>query len=148
MIFDRTNQDVIEANSIYRNKVGVVDLTEEDERILERGRLTISTINRIETAQDDVRNMANERGYYGIGHFNKEWTYNDWFYEEDLVRLIDIYEDITKAFIFPYVAPFRPSERFLYATFNALEKILQDAMDVIGQIDAYVRECDTFYCGE
>ena len=65
MIFDRTAADVEEAIRIRKEKVQKMqDLTEEEINILERGTLTINTLNRIEEKQEELKNLFEQDFYF------------------------------------------------------------------------------------
>ena len=60
MIFDRTASDVDAAIKIRDEKVkSYQELTEEDVDILERGFITLNTINRIEEKQSELKSLLN-----------------------------------------------------------------------------------------
>ena len=61
MIFDRTQNDVDAAISLRNKKVkGFESLTSEEINTLERGTITINTLNRIENKQMELANLFSQ----------------------------------------------------------------------------------------
>ena len=86
MIFDRTQNDVDTAILLRNTKVKKFEtLTESDIATLEKGRLTINTLNRIETKQEELKNLFNDMGYWNTPTTNKLWSENDIFNIDELI---------------------------------------------------------------
>lgn len=151
MIFDRTQADVDEARKIRDEKVKTFQsLTESEITTLERGLMTINTINRIEEKQDELKNLLNELGYYDTDIDNKTWdtTEDEFFCEDDFQRIIDNEKILRKAFFVYTNTPEVPDISFYYGDINALEKILVDLDVMINDVKSNYRECGAYECGE
>ena len=148
MIFDRTIQDVENAIRI-RDEVKNGGSITDDERItLERGFLTLETLNRIEEKQTELKELLNDIGYWNTDFTNTEWVTSDVFGETDLQRIIDN-EDVLKNAFFVYEnTPQTPNASYHYENINALEKILYDLEEMINDVKTNFRYCNTFECGE
>lgn len=150
MITDRTQNDVDNALKIRYEKVKAFQtLSEDDVNTLERGTLTINTLNRIEQKQDELKNLFNAMGYWNTGITNKiDWTSNDVFYEKDFQRIIDNENVLKRAFFTIADIPKTPDISFHYEDINSLEKILYDLDVMINDVKSNYRICGTFECGE
>ena len=149
MIYDRTQTDVDEAARIRREKVqNFRELTENDVLILERGTLTVNTLNRIETKQEELKNLFNDMGYWNTPITNKVWGENDIFNVDDFQRIIDNTNVLRNAFFVYKNTPNTPPISYHYNNMNALEKILHDLDVMINDVKSNYKECGTFVCGE
>lgn len=150
MITDRTQEDVDSAVRIRTNKVKTfISLTEEEQTTLERGMITINTLNRIEEKQAELKNLLNTIGYWNINITNKtDWSDNDIFYEEDFRRILDNENILKKAFFVYKNTPETPDISFGYEDINSIEKILYDLDVMLNDVKSHYRECGNFECGE
>lgn len=149
MIFDRTQNDVDTAIILRREKVQTFqELTESEIAILEKGTLTINTLNRIETKQEELKNLFNEIGYWNTPIPNKVWGENDIFNVDDFRQIIDNANVLRKAFFVYKATPNTPPISYHYNDINALEKILYDLDVMINDVKSNYRECGTFESGE
>ena len=149
MIFDRTQNDVDTAILLRNTKVKKFEtLTESDIATLEKGMLTINTLNRIETKQEELKNLFNEIGYWNTPITNKAWGENDIFNVNDFQRIIDNTNILRRAFFVYKDTPNTPSISYYWDDINSLEKILYDLDVMINDVKSNYRECGTFYCGE
>lgn len=150
MITDRTQADVDKALEIRDEKVKVFKtLSEDDINTLERGTITINTLNRIENKQDELKNLFNDMGYWNTNIITKtDWVNGDIFYKEDFQRIINN-ENILRIAFFAYSdTPKTPDISFHYEDINSLEKILEDLDIMINDVKSNYLECGTFECGE
>lgn len=150
MITDRTQNDVDNALKIRDEKVKAFQaLSEDDVNTLERGTLTINTLNRIEEKQDELKNLLNDMGYWNTAITNKpDWAYSDIFTKVDFQRIIDN-ENVLKEAFFTYKdTPNTPNISFHYEDINYLEKILVDLDVMINDVKSNYHICGTFECGE
>lgn len=150
MITDRTQADIDNALEIRYNKVKKFqDLTEDDVTTLERGMITINTLNRIEQKQVELKELINGLEYWNTNITSKtDWVYTDIFTETDFQRIIDN-ENILRNGFFTYKAtPNTPKISFHFEDLNALEKILVDLEVMINDVKSNYRECGNFECGE
>lgn len=149
MIFDRTKSDVISAKNIRANKVQkFIELTESERETLERGMVTANTLNRIESKQAELKIKFDDMGYYGSNISNKTWQSQDIFNELELERIFKNNGILRDAFLVFKNTPQNPVAKYGYEEFNFLEKILFDLEAMVSEVEKYIRECDTFYCGE
>ena len=149
MIYDRTIADVEGAQVIIETKVkAFLPLTEDEINTLERGVMTIGTLNRIEAKQNEVKQLLNKEGYYGGAFENKTWEVGDYFMESDLVRLAN-----NTALLRKYIAvysntPQSPKAEYHFEEINKMEKILVDLEQIVAEMKTKYRRCNTFRCGE
>ena len=149
MIFDRTQNDVDTAILIRNTKVKKFEaLTESDINYLERGTITINTLNRIEEKQEDLKGILNDMGYWNTPITNKVWGENDIFNVVDFQRIIDNTNVLRQAFFTYKYTPNTPPISYHYNDINALEKILYDLDVMINDVKSHYRECGTFESGE
>ena len=161
MIFDRTQNDVDTARILRETKVkfdpitmqpiNPEALTESEIATLEKGTITINTLNRIENKQDELKNLFNDMGYWNTPITNKQWTENDIFDnngERDFQRILDNTNVLRQALFVYKATPNTPPVSYHYNDINALEKILYNLDVMINDVKSNYRECGTFECGE
>lgn len=151
MIIDRIQADVDEAIKIRNEKVKTFQaLTESEITTLERGTMTINTLNRIEGKQAELKNLFNELGYWNTADVKckTDWKYTDIFRDEDFQRIIDNENILRKAFFVYTDTPGTPDISFHYEDINSLEKILVDLDVMINDVKSNYRECGNYNCGE
>ena len=149
MIFDRTQNDVDTAIILRREKVQKFqELSESEIATLEKGTLTINTLNRIESKQDELKNLFNDMGYWNTPITNKTWGENDIFNVDEFQRILDNTNILRQAFFVYKATPNTPPISYYWDDINALEKILNDLDVMINDVKSNYRECGTFYCGE
>lgn len=149
MIFDRTQNDVDTAIVLRREKVKKFQkLTESEIATLEKGMLTINTINRIESKQEELKNLFHNMGYWNTPITNKTWGDNDIFYVDDFQRILDNTNVLRQAFFVYKATPNTPQISYYWDDINALEKILNDLDVMINDVKSNYRECGTFESGE
>lgn len=150
MIFDRTAADVEEAIRIRKEKVQKMqDLTEEEINILERGTLTINTLNRIEEKQEELKNLFEQDFYFVDKIQHKKWNYEDYFKQSDFDRILFNLEMLCKAYFVYASTPNIPGGNYRkYQTINDAEKILNDLDVMISDVKSHYRECGMYTCGE
>ena len=113
MIFDRTQNDVDTAILLRDTKVKKFEtLTESEIATLEKGMLTINTLNRIETKQEELKNLFNEIGYWNTSIINKTWGENDIFNVDEFQRILDNTNILRQAF-FVYKSTFFSNISFM-----------------------------------
>ena len=149
MIFDRTQNDVDTAILLRDTKVKKFEtLTESEIATLEKGTLTINTLNRIETKQEELKNLFNDMGYWNTPITNKTWGENDIFNADEFPRIIDNTNVLRQAFFVYKATPNTPPISYYWDDINSLEKILYDLDVMINDVKSNYRECGTFECGE
>ena len=149
MIFNRTKQDVQNAVKIRDEKIkSFQEITAEEEAILNRGMLTVQTLNRIEQKQEDLKNLFNEMGYWNTPVENKQWSTNQLFNEVEFNRIVNNANVLRGAFFVFNNTPLTPPVSYYYEDINALEKILFDLGEMVDDVQSHYRECGAFECGE
>lgn len=149
MIFDRTQNDVDTAILLRDTKVKKFEtLTESEIATLEKGMLTINTLNRIEAKQEELKNLFNDIGYWNTSITNKTWSENDIFNADEFQRIINNTNVLRQAFFVYKATPNTPPISYHYNDINALEKILYDLDVMINDVKSNYRECGTFESGE
>ena len=150
MIFDRTQNDVDTAILLRDTKVKKFEtLTESEIATLEKGTLTINTLNRIENKQEELKNLFNEIGYWNTPISTRQWAYADIFEGTQFDRILNNLEILIKAFFIYKNTPNVPDNNYRkYQTINDVEKILYDLDVMINDVKSHYRECGTFESGE
>jgi hypothetical protein len=149
MIFDRTKNDVDAAIQLREEKVKTFkNLTEEDIAVLERGMMTINTLNRIEQKQIELKSAINDMGYWDAEISNKYWQAQMIFNSLDFKRIVENTKLLKAAFFEYKNTPKVISVSYHYENINSIEKILFDIDQMINEIKLQYRECGDFICGE
>lgn len=149
MIYNRTSLDITAAKEIRANKVQkFLQLTDEEIETLERGMLTINTLNRIESKQEELKEMFAEMGYLNIKIEVKQWTNDEMFYDADFERIINNTNSLKEAFFTYRDTPLTPAPKYYFTNINDLEKILFDLEKMVNDVKNHYRECGNFECGE
>lgn len=157
MIVNRTQLDVDKARQIREEKIKLdkngkpknsEPLTADEELTLEKGMLTINTLNRIENKQSELVNMINSLGYWNTNILNKTWSLGDIFNESDFNRILKNENNLINAFFVYNNTPELPNMFLNYIDANSVEKILYDFDTIINDIKVNYRECGNYTCGE
>ena len=149
MIFDRGQDDVVNAAKIRKEKVQQFqELTQDDIDTLERGMLTINVLNRIENKQNELKTLLNEIGYWNTPISNKTWNYTQIFDIREFTRLINNANILRTAFFTYKTTPNIPPITYHYTTLNNLEQILYDIDNMITDVKSLYKECGAYECGE
>ena len=149
MIFDRTQADISAAISLRSEKVQKFkELTESEIATLEKGTMTINTLNRIENKQTELKALFNEMGYWNTPITNKVWTVTQIFNADEFQRIIDNTNILRDAFFVYKGTPNTPPISYHFEDINSLEKILYDLDVMINDVKSLYRECGTFESGE
>nr|DAG28536.1 MAG TPA: hypothetical protein [Caudoviricetes sp.] len=147
MIFDRTQTDVNTAKTLIETKVKkFITLTDAETATLERGTLTINTLNRIENKLAELQTLLNSMGYFTEEFTSTTWTYSDYFHQADFDKMLNSLNKLKNAF-FVSVTDVPNDNYRQYQTINAVEKILYDIERLIGVMKNNYRKCGTFECG-
>lgn len=150
MIFDRTQTDIENAVKIRAEKLQKnLPLTESEISTLEKGTLTINTLNRIENKQNELKNLFNQIGYWNTRIQNKSWSYEDFFLQEDFDRILVNLDVLRNAFFAYKDTPKTPSGNYRdYQIINCVEKILHDLDVMISDVKSQYKRCGIYRCGE
>lgn len=149
MIIDRTQADVDMALKIRAEKIQkFLELGESDITQLERGFLTINTLNRIEEKQQELKNLFNSDAYF-VENFNSQfWTYTDYFKQADFDRILDNLSKLKQAYFVYSTTPQVTDDNYRkYQTINAVEHILNDLDLMISDVKSHYRQCGDTECG-
>lgn len=148
MIYDRTQTDVDNAISIRENKVQkFIEPTTAEKVTLERGLLTINTLNRIENKQKSLKGLFNKAGYYP-NVTSKTWVTGGIFRKEDFQRIIDNEKSLVNSFYVFDDTPNVPEVSSSYKDLNSIEKILYDLDLMYTKLQINWLKCGTIQCGE
>jgi hypothetical protein len=149
MIYDRTIEDVILSKEIRKNKIQKGEiLNQEDIYILERGTITINTLNRIERKQEELKQLLTAAGYRNVEIINREWGYLDFFDKDNFERILSNLNILKRAFFVYYNTPDVPLMSYNYENINDMEKILYDIEEILINMQNKYRHCGEFQCGE
>lgn len=159
MIFDRTQNDVDTAIRLIKEKVkfdpvtmqpiNPEALTETEIATLEKGTLTINTLNRIEIKQEELKNLFGEMGYWNTPINNKTWKFTEIFNEQDFFRILNNLDVLINSFFIYKDTPNIPDNNYRkYQTINDVEKILDDLDIMINDVKSKYKRCGTFRCRE
>lgn len=148
MIYDRTQQD-IDAATLIRKKLQVGEvLTDSDIEQLQRGCLTIETLNRIEQKQAELKGLLNSLGYWNTESVLSDlWSYEKIFKQEDFNRILRNLSSLRESFYVYYNTPAIQDSNFSkFETINAVERILSDMESVVNEIKNNFRFCGVSEC--
>lgn len=148
MIFDRTISDVRKAEDIRRNKVQKrATLTDADITALERGTLSLDTLNRVELKQAELAQTLTKMGY-PVACVNHAWADTNIFDEAEFLRICDNNANLRRAFFVFKNTPADAVPMYRYDQINALEHILYDLEQMITFTKLHYRRCGNYRCGE
>ena len=148
MVTDRTQTDVDNAKVIISSIKAGVTPTEAQKATLERGTLTITVINRIESAEADLKDLFDGYGINAGEITTKAWTSEEIFDADAYGRILDNLRAFKNAFcVFPST-PAIPSPDYHYAVINNIEKILEDLYTLIDGMAAMFVYSGEIYAGE
>ena len=149
MIFDRTQADIDRAIDIRANKVQKnIELSKSDIAQLERGFLTINTLNSIENKQQELKNLFNSDAYFVKDFENRVWTYTDYFKQADFDRILNNLNKLKKAyFVYSTTSLVSDDNYRRYQTINAVEHILHDLDVMLSDLKSHYRQCGDTECG-
>lgn len=127
MIFDRTQNDVDTAILLRDTKVkNFESLTESEIATLEKGTLTINTLNRIESKISELNSLLETLGYVPLDIVIKNWEYTDIFSGDEFSRIVANVGMLRAAIPVMKDTPDTPLAEYYYSNINDLEKILYD----------------------
>lgn len=151
MIFNRTQEDVNNAIKIREEKIKkFISLTDEELAILERGIITINTLNRIEDKQEELKNLFEEAGY-NLDIIIKKWEVKDFFTELDWQNWFDNFQTIKENIPLYDNMPEIPNATNLkidYKIMNDIEKFLYLVEEIYKKIKSMYVYSGTIYSGQ
>lgn len=149
LVYNRTAQDVENAIKIRSEKVQKFqELSAEDIKVLERGMITLNTLNRIEDKQDELRTILNNMGYWDTPVVSKNWDYTQIFDKAEFERILKNLDILRNAFYVYSDTPKTPKVSYKFDDINAIEKILYDLEEMTNYVKNNYRECGDFECGQ
>jgi hypothetical protein len=147
VIFDRTQNDVDTAIVLRNTKVkSFADLTNEEVVMLERGTITINTLNRIENKQQDIVELFSNLSI-NVNIKNKNWEEAQIFNRAEFQRILDNLNVLVKSFCVYSNTPNIPKISYHFEDINAIEKILFDLEELYNKALKSFVYCGTTYCG-
>lgn len=148
MIYNRTQQDIDAAVLIRKKLQGGENLTDSDIEKLQRGCLTIETLNRIEQKQTELKGLLNSLGYWNTeGLLSDFWSYEKIFKQEDFDRILRNLSLLRESFYVYSNTPMVPDSNFTkFETINAVEHILNDMESMVNEIKSNFRFCGVSEC--
>ena len=147
MIFDRTQEDVDTAVRLRNEKVKVFkNLTSEEINTLERGTITINTLNRIENKQQEIKELFSNIAI-NVDIENKNWEENQIFDKTEFQRILDNLNVLVKSFCVYSNTPNVPKISYHFEDINAIEKILSDLEELYNKALKSFLYCGITYCG-
>lgn len=151
MIYDRTENDVKNAYELRKKITGGAALSDDEKELLERGTLTLHTLNRIENKVKELKAIINSIGYYGDECKLKdgEWDYSDDFKREDFLRIRACVNGLKDAFYVATGATDEIGTNYLtYETINRTEKTLFELEKEIGVVKSLFKRCGNARSGK
>ena len=149
LVYNRTAQDVQNAQKIRAEKVQKNEiLTASDIETLEKGTITINTLNRIENKQDELKEILNNMGYWNTPIVRKNWGYEQIFDKAEFERILKNLDILRDAFYVYSDTPKTPKVSYKFDDINAIEKILYDLEEMSNYVKNNYRECGDFECGQ
>ena len=147
MIFDRTQNDVDTAIVLRNTKVkSFANLTNEEIIMLERGTITINTLNRIENKQIEIVELFSNLSI-NVDIKNKNWKEAQIFNRAEFQRILDNLNVLVKSFCVYSNTPNIPKISYHFEDINAIEKILFDLEELYNKALKSFVYCGTTYCG-
>jgi hypothetical protein len=147
VIFDRTQNDVDTAIKLRNNKVKNFEpLTDDEIKILERGTITINTLNRIENKQKEIVDLFLNLSIT-VNIENKTWNTSQIFNQVEFQRILDNLNVLINAFCVYSDTPNIPKISYYFEDINAIEKILFDLEELYNKALKSFVYCGTLYCG-
>ena len=147
MIFDRTQEDVDTAVSLRNKKVKKFEtLTSEEINTLERGTITINTLNRIENKQQEIKELFSHLSI-NVEIENKNWEETQIFNQAEFQRILDNLNVLVKSFCVYSNTPNVPKISYHFEDINAIEKILFDLEELYNKALKSFVYCGIIYCG-
>lgn len=149
MIFDRTQSDVDNAIKIRDEKIkNFAPLTDADITTLERGMMTINTLNRIEEKQNELKNILNGLGYWNTPITTRTWDMYDVYDVDNHRRILNNLDVLRDGYYVYSNTPPTPAVSYHYTDINALEKILYDIEQMAEDMTSNYRYCGSLESGE
>ena len=147
MIFDRTQNDVDTAILLRDTKVKKFEmLTESEIATLEKGTLTINTLNRIENKQQAIKVLFDNIAI-NVDIQNKVWDGTEIFDKANFERILKNLNILVENFCVYKNTPSVPSISYHFEDINSIEKILFDLEELYNKALKSFVYCGITYCG-
>ena len=148
MIFDRTQSDVAAAISLRDTKIkNFQQLTQAETETLERGMLTINTLNRIEDKEAELGAILKAWNYISFDIEPKKWGINDIFKKDDFSRLTNNATKLRNAFSKEIGNQKKLTVAYSWQALNALEKLIYDIEQATVSAKKNFNYCGAFNAG-
>ena len=148
MIYNRNIIDVSKSLEILDKIKSGQTPTEEEIEVLERGTLTINTLNRIENKQAELSSLLYEWKYLKEPLVNKNWADTDIFVVSDMVRLTNNTLALRDAFYVISKNEINPKQYYTFAQFNFIEKTLYESDVLCQQVELSFKRSGDVVSGE
>ena len=147
MIFDRTQEDVDTAVRLRNEKVKEFkNLTSEEINTLERGTITINTLNRIENKQQEIKELFSNIAI-NVDIQNKVWDGTEIFDKANFERILKNLNILVENFCVYKNTPSVPRVSYHFEDINSIEKILFDLEELYNKALKSFIYCGISYCG-
>lgn len=144
MITDRTYEDVTAAKAL---RARGLPFTEIEKTQLERGTVTVNTLNRIESAMASLPALWAASGYPCPAVATNTWTNAGYFRKSDFETLIANAKTLRAALIAYSTTPTEVLPLYHFAEWNKLEQIVGDLVEIGTYIKDNALKCGTFRSG-
>lgn len=146
-VFDRSETDVANARRIKLTRAKEY-LVYSEMRALERGTLSLGTLNRIEANQRDIAKILQDMGYYNNDLGTRQWATGMWFTVADFDRIIENNEKLKASFIPNLIYTTKPRAQFHYSDINKIEETLHRIYSYTEDVKSNYCECGNAFAGE
>lgn len=131
MIFDRVVSDIQKSIEILKKLKSGTNLTTNEKNTLEKGTLTVNTLNRIENKQAELSDILYQWRYLKEPLETKTWVQTDFFKASDMNRFVYNTNILRDSFFLSNSAIPYPTTEYTITAFNAIEETLQNVSDLV-----------------
>lgn len=131
MIFDRILEDIETAITLLKKLKSGTSLTTSEKNALERGTLTVNTLNRIENKQAELSDILYQWKYLKEPLETKTWVQTDFFKAGDMNRFVYNTNTLRDSFFLSKSDIPYPTTEYTITAFNAIEETLQNVSDLV-----------------
>lgn len=131
MIFDRVLADIHNSIEILKKLKSGTSLTTNEKNTLEKGTLTVNTLNRIENKHAELSDILYQWRYLKEPLKTKTWVQTDFFKAGDMNRFVYNTNILRDSFFLSNSAIPYPTTEYTITAFNAIEETLQNVSDLV-----------------
>lgn len=131
MIFDRVLADIHNSIEILKKLKSGTSLTTNEKNTLEKGTLTVNTLNRIENKHAELSDILYQWRYLKEHLETKTWVQTDFFKAGDMNRFVYNTNILRDSFFLSNSAIPYPTTEYTITAFNAIEETLQNVSDLV-----------------